>query len=475
VIDDGRTLLLEERPAGPPTLQAIRSLGLTDRQAQLLRLLAIGRTARQVASDLGISPGTVTKHLENIYTRLGVNTRAQALARIYDRHSPASGGGESVAPRPPTQRRMPVPVVARHRHQRPPARADLRAALNVALVAQAAESVKQLREEILPALRQLVPCDLIGYNEVDLERGNVLGDVHPAEGAFDGIDVAFARVAHQHPLVKRQQAGDLSAQLLSDSLSARQFHRLELYQDFYKLIGTEDQLAFGVPGEVIVAFALSASRPSFTSRDRQLLELVRPHLSAAYRHAREQDRARELVDTLQDALDALGRGLILLYARFEVAQVTETARALLDSYFRPRPVGRTGLPAALDAWIAACACPQRRPNQMTVDGPRGRLCIREQPTTANALRAVILEEQRPNAFELDSLREFGLTQRQAQVLRLVASGKSNGQTAAQLQISVGTVEKHLQHIYDRLGVGSRSQAIARIHEMVALTPGSQPC
>ncbi len=55
---------------------------LTPRQVELMRRVAQGQTNRQVAHDLGLSEGTVRKHLENIYARLGVNSRTEAVARM---------------------------------------------------------------------------------------------------------------------------------------------------------------------------------------------------------------------------------------------------------------------------------------------------------------------------------------------------------------------------------------------------------
>lgn len=57
---------------------------LTPRQTELLRRVARGDTNRQLARDLGVSEGTVRKHLENIYARLDVHSRTEALARSRD-------------------------------------------------------------------------------------------------------------------------------------------------------------------------------------------------------------------------------------------------------------------------------------------------------------------------------------------------------------------------------------------------------
>jgi DNA-binding NarL/FixJ family response regulator len=54
----------------------------------------------------------------------------------------------------------------------------------------------------------------------------------------------------------------------------------------------------------------------------------------------------------------------------------------------------------------------------------------------------------------------GLTAREAQVLRLVAAGKSNRVIAAELVISEHTVARHLQNMFIKLGVSSRSAATA---------------
>jgi DNA-binding NarL/FixJ family response regulator len=52
--------------------------GLTDREVAVLRLLARGSTNRQVGDALFISPKTVGRHVENIYAKIGVSTRAGA-------------------------------------------------------------------------------------------------------------------------------------------------------------------------------------------------------------------------------------------------------------------------------------------------------------------------------------------------------------------------------------------------------------
>jgi DNA-binding CsgD family transcriptional regulator len=75
---------------------------------------------------------------------------------------------------------------------------------------------------------------------------------------------------------------------------------------------------------------------------------------------------------------------------------------------------------------------------------------------------------RPHVAELHTRRdrelrgEPNLTPRQWEVLRQVASGSSNTQIARTLGLSEATVRKHLENVFLRLGVQSRTEAVARV-------------
>ncbi len=57
---------------------------LSGREREVLTLLAAGRTNREIASELVISPHTAGRHVENIFTKLGVSSRAAATAHAYE-------------------------------------------------------------------------------------------------------------------------------------------------------------------------------------------------------------------------------------------------------------------------------------------------------------------------------------------------------------------------------------------------------
>ncbi len=66
-----------------------------------------------------------------------------------------------------------------------------------------------------------------------------------------------------------------------------------------------------------------------------------------------------------------------------------------------------------------------------------------------------------------------LSQRELEVLGLIARGSTNREAAAHLFISEATVKTHLLHIYGKLGVRDRASAVAAAYERGLLTPGSR--
>ncbi|MFG2003660.1 response regulator transcription factor [Spirillospora sp. NPDC048911] len=66
---------------------------------------------------------------------------------------------------------------------------------------------------------------------------------------------------------------------------------------------------------------------------------------------------------------------------------------------------------------------------------------------------------------------LGLSAREAEVMDLIASGRSNGEIARQLFLSEKTVKNHVNRIYAKLGVSSRATAIALWRGMMSVLPG----
>lgn len=77
---DETMLLLEQRSANTAAPSRLASAALTPRETEVLSWLAKGKTNRDIGDILGMSHRTVNKHLEHIFEKLGVETRAAAAA-----------------------------------------------------------------------------------------------------------------------------------------------------------------------------------------------------------------------------------------------------------------------------------------------------------------------------------------------------------------------------------------------------------
>jgi DNA-binding NarL/FixJ family response regulator len=77
-----RALALEAAAVIPPPAASRPRLpaGLTQRELEILRLVATGKSSRQISEELVLSIRTVERHITNIYFKLDVHTRAQAIA-----------------------------------------------------------------------------------------------------------------------------------------------------------------------------------------------------------------------------------------------------------------------------------------------------------------------------------------------------------------------------------------------------------
>jgi DNA-binding NarL/FixJ family response regulator len=77
VPDHARLERLDRRDA------ASKRHGLTARELQVLRMVAAGKTNHAIATDLVLAEKTIDRHVTNIYTKLGVSSRAAATAYAY--------------------------------------------------------------------------------------------------------------------------------------------------------------------------------------------------------------------------------------------------------------------------------------------------------------------------------------------------------------------------------------------------------
>ena len=148
----------------------------------------------------------------------------------------------------------------------------------------------------LPGLARLVGCDSLSFTVLGAKAGQVSVTRHPDGISSPGSVAAFAAYVHEHPLVNHyRKTGDARPVMISDFLSRQDFHRLNLYGEYFRWIPVEYQIGFGLPaaGSAIIGIALNRAESDFTEDERDLLNVIRVPLTTALERARQRQRARE--------------------------------------------------------------------------------------------------------------------------------------------------------------------------------------
>jgi len=164
----------------------------------------------------------------------------------------------------------------------------------------------------------------------------------------------------------------------------------------------------------------------------------------------------------------LAEAIIELDKKGSICSMTGQARSCLCSYFGASQ-SPTELPDVVKDWLAAASL-KHRAGQTTffgrglvVEGPSGQLKFRLAPHDDTVL--LILEE-RTNEALIAALDASGLTRREAEILSWIIKGKSNWEVSRILSISPRTVQKHLERVFEKLGVESRLSASHRALQLV---------
>jgi DNA-binding CsgD family transcriptional regulator len=247
---------------------------------------------------------------------------------------------------------------------------DYEAVLDFVAQVHAVGDMDTFARRAIAGIGALIPSDILTYNEIDTRQQRAYMVEHPA-GVITASQVStFERFAGQHPLIRHYAlTRETRPRKISDFLTLSEFRRLDLYQEFFREVAVNYQMAVTIPSSnsVVIGIALNRTTRDFSERDRAVLDVIRPHLAQSYRNAIERTALRERTEAAERAL-----------------------------------------------WSAPAA----------------------------------------------SLAS--LTSREQEVLVLVADGKTNGQIAGRLSLSPRTVQKHLEHIYDKVGVRTRTAAAMRL-------------
>jgi DNA-binding CsgD family transcriptional regulator len=336
---------------------------------------------------------------------------------------------------------------------------DLRALLGLIETVNGARDPQEFRMSVLPAIRELVPCAYAAYNEIHHTGGGAYALMDPDDMQFvgDGEEV-LARLASQNPLIAHHaKTRDGRALQIADFLTEDEWKATEFYKCLFEPNGIVHQMAISLPSQPTLTIGIVVNdERKFAARDRDLLDLARPHLVGAYRNAQLHAIAAAQLRALERGLDGAGTGVAVLGRDGVVHAAGQLVHDTLQlgprlgdpvagwvDFKRAQPPGTDGAPLVLASSIG--------PGSVVIRFLRGS--SRREPD-------LLLVEERADPLDAGALRALGLTQRQADILRLVALGRPSAAIATELAISQGTVRKHLENIYRRLGVTTRGGAAA---------------
>jgi DNA-binding CsgD family transcriptional regulator len=298
------------------------------------------------------------------------------------------------------------------------------------------------------------PRELIDRGILDLEEAAAAGEVI-VNSEYRGEDAnSFAALA-----ARRVPVG-----ILAQATRGRP-ERSARYRDLLEpaAIPHELRAAFVMRGRVwgAVHIARREASGAFEQRDADVLAQVVPAIAAGIRGSLRFDAARR-------GTGAEAPGLIVVDAGNEVEMVTPPARPLLASLGAEEvEPGHGGLPSGIQA-LASFVRGQDAPapeggNVVTVPGRDGWVTLHASKLDSGGDRVAIVIEVAggPRAATV-RLEAHGATAREREVATLIARGLGNSEIAEALVLSPHTVQDHVKSLFEKLGVTSRQEFVARV-------------
>lgn len=334
-------------------------------------------------------------------------------------------------------------------------------------------SVTDFPDYLVGALKAVVPGEIYSYNELCPSKKQAVAKWSPSTLPMipDGLAI-LATYADQNPVVPYfEKSGDGSAKKISDFTTHRQFQNCALHNEFYLPFRIRYHLSMALisANKSIRTLSVHRWKRDFSEQERMLLDFIRPHLVQAFRNNGIFTALMEEVSSRQIALEQANRPLLSLKSNGRIHWATPSAWTLVKKFCCLK--GRDQLNGALTEWV------QSQNQQMDFKNlDEGRRSFKLRGITGSMNIGILSSSEKhtllhfqetPDQFPIASLRALGLSPRETEVLGWVAQGKSNPDIAGILNISVRTVQKHMERIFNRLGVENRHAAIVLALETAA--------
>jgi len=328
---------------------------------------------------------------------------------------------------------------------------DFRALLEFVRKLYSVRDLEGFITTVLTSLPTAIRSDITTYNEINPSKGR---SHDRGSGRWSAAaSQAWQTVIHEHP------------PLLHALCTKSQ-------EKFYKLINIDQMMGFLIRAQPPngIGIALHRQHRDFDERDRLLFDLARCHLIGAYRNVQALAKMRTEMMLLKQTLENVKQGIIVSDRQGTVHFANTIARQWLLKYFSVG-IRNNVLPDALRVW----ANRQDAVLDQTDDAPPARIPL-SITTASKRLTVRLLSDSDRWTYLLNEenleiqpalLAPLGLSRRENEILSWIAYGKTNVEIGMILNVSPRTVQKHLERIYQKLGVENRTAAAARAYELVA--------
>jgi DNA-binding CsgD family transcriptional regulator len=323
--------------------------------------------------------------------------------------------------------------------------------------------VDALRVEVLARLSRLVPTDAVWWAAADpatLLFTNAYRAALPADTTAYFVENEFLRDDFNKwsELALDREGTRSLAQATGGSLG-----RSERYQDIFRPLGLGDELrtVLRTRGSTwgLLCLHRAAGRP-YSREEAKWMRRLAPHLAEAMRVAL-------LVESLDSPERNGAPGLVVLSVDGSLIGSTPAGELWVDEL--SAPLDQRGVVPievlAVAASLRSMAMDDGATPRHRVRTKAGRWAVLHaswMTVAGEEAIAVIIEEAMPTEVASVIMLAYGLTNQQRVVTGLVARGLSTADIAADLGISTDTVQDHLKAIFNKTGVGSRTELVATI-------------
>jgi DNA-binding NarL/FixJ family response regulator len=222
----------------------------------------------------------------------------------------------------------------------------------------------------------------------------------------------------------------------------------------------------GTIGEELAVELVKAGATDYVLKDRleRLPSVVRRALDeVARRGLRQRSLGAHSGDggLVRGGYVAGDPAAVVLDAGGRMVQCSRVATGLLTRYFRGRLTDRLSDPVA--SWLRG---KPGAANPLVISAEGRRLVIRV--CSDETMQPILILQEEETTFSPGRLIQFGLTPREADVMCWLSEGKTNADIATLLEVSTGTVNKHVGSILQKFGVENRQQALLAAIERFGL-------